>query len=132
MLIYVPGILQHPEIIDTPTSHIDITPTLLDLVGISAGRENEQGLPVYAPEINQRRLFLQMDMFGASGFYYGGSYYSRSSMGFTYKSATMNFEKDSILRFGSKEAEEVRNILAAQDANQDSLLSGVLDQKYFH
>jgi phosphoglycerol transferase MdoB-like AlkP superfamily enzyme len=132
MLIYMPGVLQHSTIIDSPTSHVDITPTLLDLLGISAGRENEQGLPVYAPEIGQRRLFLQMDMFGASGFYYGGSYYSRSAMGFTYKSPTMNFEKSDMVRFGSKEAEEVRNILAAQDANQDSLLSAVLDQEYIH
>jgi phosphoglycerol transferase MdoB-like AlkP superfamily enzyme len=132
MLMYVPGVLQHSTIIDTPTSHIDITPTLLDLLGISAGRENEQGLPVYDPEIGQRRLFLQMDMFGASGFYYGGSYYSRSSMGLIYKSPTMNFEKASMVRFGSKEAKEIQDILAAQDANQDSLLSSVLDQGYFH
>lgn len=132
MLIYVPGVLQHSTIIDSPTSHIDITPTLLDLLGISAGRENEQGLPVYDPEIGQRRLFLQMDMFGASGFYYGGSYYSRSSMGLIYKSPTMNFEKASMVRFGSKEAKEIQDILAAQDANQDSLISAVLDQGYFH
>src|SRR5271157_1306327 len=127
MLIYVPGVLQQATIIDSPTSHIDITPTLLDLLGISADRENEQGLPVYDPEMNRRRLFLQMDMFGASGYYYGGSYYSRSAMGFTYKSPTMSFEKAGMVRFGSREAEEVGEILAAQDANQDSLLSAVLD-----
>jgi len=132
MLIYVPRVLQQATIIDSPTSHIDITPTLLDLMGISAGRENEQGLPVYDPEISQRRLFLQMDMFGASGFYYGGSYYSRNSMGTVYKSPTMNFESNGMVRFDSKEAEEVRNILAAQDANQDALLSTVLKQGYFH
>jgi arylsulfatase A-like enzyme len=34
MLMYVPGVLQHATIIDSPTSHIDITPTLLDLLGI--------------------------------------------------------------------------------------------------
>jgi phosphoglycerol transferase MdoB-like AlkP superfamily enzyme len=132
MLIYVPGVLQHSTVIDIPTSHIDVTPTLLDLLGISAGRENEQGMPVYAPEISQRRLFLQMDMFGASGSYYGGSYYSLSSMGLIYKSPTMNFETSGMVRFNSKEAEEVRNILAAQDTNQDSLLSTVLVQGYIH
>jgi len=128
MLIYVPGVLQQATIIDFPTSHIDITPTLLDLLGISAGRENEQGLPVYDPEMNLRRLFLQMDMFGASGYYYSGSYYSRSAMGFIYKSPTMDFE-NGMMKFGSKEAEEVGNILAAQDANQNALLSAVLDRK---
>ena len=132
MLIYVPKVLQHSAVIDSPTSHIDITPTLLDLLGISAGRGNEQGMPVYDPGISQRRLFLQMDMFGASGFYYGGCYYSRSSMGFVYKSPTMNFENGGMVRFGSREAEEAGDILAAQDANQDALLSGVLAQKYFH
>jgi phosphoglycerol transferase MdoB-like AlkP superfamily enzyme len=132
MLIYVPGVLQHSAIIDSPTSHIDLTPTLLDLLGISTGRELEQGSPVYDPDIARRRLFLQMDMFGASGFYYGGSYYSRSSMGIVYKSSSMNFETGGMVRFGSKEAEEVGEILAAQDANQGSLLSLVLDQKYFH
>jgi membrane-anchored protein YejM (alkaline phosphatase superfamily) len=128
MLIYVPGVLQQATIIDSPTSHIDITPTLLDLLGISAGRENEQGLPVYDPEISQRRLFLQMDMFGASGYHYGGSYYSRSAMGFTYKSPTMDFE-NGMMKFGNKEVEEVGNILAAQEANQNAILSAVLDRK---
>jgi hypothetical protein len=132
MLIYAPGVLQHSAIIDSPTSHIDITPTLLDLLGISSGRELEQGSPVYDPEIARRRLFLQMDMFGASGFYYGGSYYSRSAMGFVYKGPSMNFNYSDLLNFDSRETQEVGKILAAQDANQGSLLSLVLDQKYFH
>lgn len=132
MFMYVPGVLQHSTVIDSPTSHIDITPTLLDLLGISANRELEQGSPVYDPEIGQRRLFLQMDMFGASGYYYGGNYYSRSSMGFVYKSPTMDFKRADMVRFGSREADKVGEILAAQDANQGSLLSLVLDQKYFH
>jgi hypothetical protein len=132
MLIYAPGVLQHATIIDSPTSHIDISPTLLDLLGISAGRENEQGMPVYAPEIDKRRLFFQMEMFGASGFFYSGSYYSSSSMGIVYKSPTMNFDDGDMIRFDSQEAKEVRNLLAAQDSNQRDLLSSVLDQGYFH
>jgi hypothetical protein len=53
-------------------------------------------------------------------------------MGFTYKSPTMNFEDGDILRFDSQEAEEVRNLLAAEEANQSDLLSTVLKQGYFH
>jgi hypothetical protein len=49
-------------------------------------------------------------------------------MGFTYKCPTMNFQSSGMVRFGSSEAEEVRDILAAQDANQDALLSSVLDR----
>ncbi len=132
MLIYAPGVLQHATIIDSPTSHIDISPTLLDLLGISAGRENEQGMPVYAPEIDKRRLFFQMEMFGASGFFYSGSYYSSSSMGIVYKSPRMYFDDGDMIRFDSQEAKEVRNLLAAQDSNQRDLLGSVLDQGYFH
>jgi hypothetical protein len=132
MLIYVPGALQHETIIDTPTSHIDISPTLLDLLGISAGRENEQGLPVYDPEIGQRRLFLQMEMFGATGYYYGGNYYSRSDLGVVYKSPAMDFRDGDMVRFDSQEAEDVRNLIAAQDSNQTALVSSVLGRGYFH
>jgi hypothetical protein len=53
-------------------------------------------------------------------------------MGFVYKSPTMDFKRAGMVRFGSREADEVGEILAAQDANQGSLLSVVLDQKYFH
>jgi len=132
MLIYVPGVLQQKTVIDSPTSHIDISPTLLDLLGIFSGRDNEQGMPVYAPEIAQRRLFLQMEMFGATGYYYGGNYYSRSALGVVYKGPALDFENSNLLRFDSPEAKEIRSLIAAQDANQTALVSSVLGQGYFH
>jgi arylsulfatase A-like enzyme len=46
LLLYAPGILKRSERIDYVTSHIDITPSILDLAGISAGREKEQGAPL--------------------------------------------------------------------------------------
>jgi arylsulfatase A-like enzyme len=39
MLVYVPGVVPQPVAINYPTSHIDITPTLLDLLGISTGAD---------------------------------------------------------------------------------------------
>jgi phosphoglycerol transferase MdoB-like AlkP superfamily enzyme len=132
MLIYVPEVLPQETVIDSPTSHVDISPTLLDLLGISSGRVNEQGMPVYAPEIAHRRLFLQMEMFGATGYYYGGNYYSRSALGVVYKGPTMDFKDSNLLGFDSPEAREVRKLIAAQDANQTALLSSVLGQGYFH
>jgi len=130
MMIYVPGVLKHSVPINDPTSHIDIAPTLQDLLGIPAGRELEQGSPVYSQEIAKRRLFLPMDVFGASGFYYGGTYYSRGPIGVVYKSATLNFANDSALRFESKEAEDIRELLAEQDSRQMAILSHVLQGEY--
>lgn len=128
MMIYVPGVLQHPVAIDAPTSHIDITPTLQDLLGITSGREFEQGSSVFSPDIIKRRLFLQMDMFGSSGYYYEGNYYSRDSLGMTYEGPTLEFRNSDIVKFESKEAEEIGATLAAEDSNQDAFLSAVLHE----
>jgi len=130
MLIYVPGVLKHSILIDVPTSHIDIAPTLLDLLGISAGRELEQGSSILSRGIEKRRLFLSVDIFGASGFYYDGSYYSCSRGGVVYKSSALDFGDNDVLRYDSKEAEDTRALLAEQDARQNVLLDRVLEGEY--
>jgi phosphoglycerol transferase MdoB-like AlkP superfamily enzyme len=127
MLIDVPGVLNHPHSIDTPTSHIDVAPTVLDLLGIPAGREMEEGLPVYDPEIADRRLFLQMQMWGASGFYFEGKYYSRSAIGTVYQSPTLPFSANDLVPYDSAEARNVRKIIEAQEQNQNTLANRLLD-----
>jgi hypothetical protein len=128
MLIYVPKVLEHPVEIDSPTSHIDIPPTILDLLGIESGRELEEGSVVTSPEIESRRLFLPMDLqFGASEFYDDGFYYMRSSTNMVYKSSTLTFTDGDALPFGSQAAEHVRKLLADQKASQR-----VLDYHLLH
>lgn len=126
MLIYLPGVLEHPVFIDGPTSHIDIAPTVLDLLGISAGREMELGLPVYDPGIARRRLFLDMGMYGASGFYSDGTYDSCSTIGVVYESHTLDFNTHDQVPYDSREAENVRRIMKTRDTNQNALLNLVL------
>ncbi|HEY1904092.1 MAG TPA: sulfatase-like hydrolase/transferase [Terracidiphilus sp.] len=130
MLMYVPGVVKHATPIDYPTSHIDITPTLLDLLGISTGRELEEGSSIFDPEIQDRRLFLAMDFFGASGFYYQGFYYSCGPVGVVYKSSTLDFTDKDALRYDSKEAETVRAVIAEQNASQRLILDHVLKGQY--
>jgi len=130
MLIYVPGVLKHSVPIDDPTSHIDITPTLLDLMGISPGMEIAQGSSMLNPGIRNRRLFLPMDFLGATGFYYGGSYYSCGPLGIVYKSSTLDFDDKDILRYDSSEAENAREMMAEQDSRQMAILSHVLQGEY--
>jgi arylsulfatase A-like enzyme len=130
MLIYAPGVLQHSVLIHDPTSHIDITPTLLDLLGISTDMELAQGSSMLNPAIGNRRLFLAMDFLGATGFYYGGSYYSCGPLGIVYKSSTLDFDDRDILRYDSGEAESAREIMAEQDSRQMAILTHVLQGEY--
>jgi arylsulfatase A-like enzyme len=123
MLIYVPGVVPRPVEINYPTSHIDITPTLLDLLGVSTGADLEQGSSIFSPGIENRRLFLAMNFFGASGYYDLGSYYSSGPVGAVYRSRTLDFTDKDALRFDDKEAQNARAVLAEHDARQRVILS---------
>jgi phosphoglycerol transferase MdoB-like AlkP superfamily enzyme len=118
MLIYAPMALKEPVYIQEPTSHIDISPTMLDLLGISSDRELEQGSPVYSQEVAGRRLFLDMSVFGASGYVSKDVYYSSSHVGFVYKSTDLRAIEKGILPFDGPEANEVRSVIASQKVNQ--------------
>lgn len=129
LLVYVPNVLEHPVRVDWPTSHIDITPTIMDLLGITAGRELEQGTAIWNPSIASRRLFLAMDTFGAAGFCDGGSYYMRSGMNSVFKNATLHFEDRDALAFNDGEAIAVRKALDDQDRLQHALLLHMFDSR---
>jgi arylsulfatase A-like enzyme len=129
MLIYVPQVLAHPVKIDYPTSHLDITPTILDLLGISTGREFEQGLPVTSPGIIGRRLFISMDIFGATGFSYHGMYYMEDGSKTVFENSTLHFEDGNALPYNGVEAIGVRKTITDQDALQNSLLTQILGRR---
>jgi len=128
MLIYVPQVLAHPVAIDDPTSHLDITPTILDLLGISSGREFEQGSPVTSPGIASRRLFLPMDIFGATGFFYHGNYFMEDGAKTVFENSTLHFDDGNALPYGGQEANDVRQTLTEQDALQNALLTNLIGQ----
>jgi hypothetical protein len=52
--VYVPGVVPQPVAINYPTSQIDITPSLLDLFGISTGVDLQQGFSIFSPGIENR------------------------------------------------------------------------------
>ena len=68
MLIAVPG-LERPTRVPWVTSHVDISPSVLDLLGVSRGREMEQGSPVWSPRLADRRVFvLAQGYLGVDGY----------------------------------------------------------------
>jgi len=69
LLIFAPKVLEDRQIIGGVTSHLDLAPTILHLLGIKQGRAFEQGLPVWDSSIEQRKVFLWAgDYLGAEGF----------------------------------------------------------------
>ena len=122
LLVYVPKVLNQTISVQQPTSHIDIAPSLLDLLGIDAHREYEQGTPLWIPGIAKRRLYLSMDQFGASGYFENGSFYMRSTMKTVFKSNRMQFADSDALSWDSSEALNALEILDVQDSLQNALL----------
>lgn len=58
MLISAPKVLSQAVRIPWVTSHIDIAPSVLDLLGIVDDRELEQGSPMWNSALTARRVFI--------------------------------------------------------------------------
>jgi hypothetical protein len=66
LLIFAPKVLESQQTIQGVTSHVDIAPTVLDLLGIREVREFEQGLAAWESGRSRRRIFLRAgDYLGA-------------------------------------------------------------------
>jgi len=57
-LLYAPGVLKHTIYMEQITSHIDIAPTLLDLLGVNTLRGLEEGSPMWDTRIQNRTTFF--------------------------------------------------------------------------
>jgi glucan phosphoethanolaminetransferase (alkaline phosphatase superfamily) len=79
--IYAPRAFAGRLNVDLLTSHVDIAPTILDLLGLGQPDNLMQGSPLYAPEIEQRTTFLlARDYLGVDGFHRRGRYYFQQSL----------------------------------------------------
>jgi sulfatase-like protein len=116
LLIYAPRALDHSERIDQLTSHVDIVPTVLDMLGEKGHRDSEQGAAIWNSALADRTTyFFAKPMFGADGYASGGRefymwhYFSDS----VYAKATPEFVPSDIIPRKSVVARDVTsNILA--------------------
>ncbi|MGC1686275.1 MAG: sulfatase-like hydrolase/transferase [Candidatus Acidiferrales bacterium] len=109
MRIYAPKALEAPLKINWLTSHIDIAPTLLDLLGVDRRRELEQGTAIWNPALAQRTtFFLARQTFGTDGYYSGLRYFMWNQLSDTVSaSARLHFEIGDVLTANSKSAQDV-------------------------
>ena len=114
LLIYAPQNLHHAVTIPWVTSHIDIAPTVLDLLGVEDRRDFEQGTPIWNPDLAGRKTyFLAYAMFGADGYYSDGHFYmwSRTSDS-VYASPQPHFEAGNLVPPNSPTHEDVSRSIA--------------------
>ena len=109
LFIYCPKASDHPLRIPWVTSHIDVAPTVLDLLGIEQGREFEQGAPIWNADIAKRQTyFFARPLFGADGYYSDGRFYMRNLMSDSvYASSNQNFQTSDIALKSSAEYSQV-------------------------
>ena len=127
MRIFAPKAVTAPLRINWLTSHIDITPTLLDLLGVDRRRELEQGLPVWEPAIgNRTTFFLARQTFGTDGFYSTPRFFMWNQLSDTVSASTRaHFEIRDVLPTNSRDVgmvqAKIRRLLSFQQVWLDKL-----------
>jgi hypothetical protein len=96
LLLYAPQALDHAETVSWITSHVDIGPTILDLLGVERDRDSEQGSPLWDSRLKERStFFLAKTLCEASGYYRQGRFYMSSDLdNSVYQSDKMHFAAD--------------------------------------
>jgi len=109
MVIYAPNSPSVPATIDNVTSHVDVAPTLLDLLGIAYDRRLDQGAPIWDPHLEDRRTyFLAADYIGSDGYHQKGRYYMANQVLSTaYANDRLGFDDSDFLLPETPEYDEV-------------------------
>jgi membrane-anchored protein YejM (alkaline phosphatase superfamily) len=75
-VLFAPKAIQKTVVIPWITSHVDLSPSILDLVGVTEGRGFELGSPVWDERLCHRTTFFWANKYlGADGFHENGKYY---------------------------------------------------------
>jgi Sulfatase len=111
LIVHAPRALDHIEKITWLTSHIDLVPTILDLLGAQDDREPEQGTAIWnAALTNRTTFFFAKPMFGADGYASGGQFFMWHYFSDTiYKKSSAEFDPSDIIPRRSAAAEDVTN-----------------------
>jgi len=76
LFVYAPQALDHTERISWVTSHIDIAPTVLDLLGVERDRVFEEGTPIWDRQLaNRTTYFFSHAYMGAAAYCSNNTYF---------------------------------------------------------
>lgn len=75
LILYAPPALRSRRNIPWITSHIDLAPSVLDLLGVAGGRATEQGSPVWEERLRERATYFWAHHYlGADGYHRAGEF----------------------------------------------------------
>lgn len=113
-IIYAPRALDHMERIRWITSHIDVAPSILDLLGVESNRDSEQGSALWDSRLQQRKVFLLgYPTFGADGYASSGRFFMRHNFdGAVYANSQALFDEEDFVLRSSPIAREVKSSLS--------------------
>ena len=99
MMLYAPGVVEATTTIPWVTSHIDVAPSILDLLGIARKTDTEQGTAVWDERIRNRATYFLASLYtGADGYYTNGRFFSWNRVLDTaYESDSLHFEPAQII-----------------------------------
>ena len=121
-LLYAPGIVKRPTNVPWVTSHIDITPSILDLLGIAEDRDFEAGTALWSEGLRDRSTFLWASQyFGANAYHAGGSFAMWNPLiNVTYRSPTLHFPTASAVAGNSSAHREIIDQIQEMGALADA------------
>ena len=99
LLIYAPNTLEKTYAIEPVTSHIDIMPTILSLMGLSWNNSCVLGSPVWDDNLENRIIYFNgKDYSGNTGYSQDGKFISYNYLQKNfYQNDEMNFSSDNII-----------------------------------
>ncbi len=123
LLIYAPRVLHSTVTIPWVTSHIDIAPTVSDLMGITADRSMEQGSPLWERQLRDRvTYFFANSYLGADGYTYEGQYYMKNQVAnVVYNNENLKFGLNNLVPDKTAAYTQINNTIQHMVALQEAL-----------
>jgi hypothetical protein len=101
LVIYAPRAVPAPTTLQAPTSHVDLAPTLLALLGSPDAAARMHGVPVWQRSDRDRLYLLASSYGGADGFLEGGRFYMHQALsGAVYANDRLAFQDADQVRPG--------------------------------
>jgi len=110
LLIFSKSAFSRPTYIKTFTSHLDVSPSLLDLHGVNRDKSLEQGLGLWDSGLKDRTMFFLGNWyFGADGFHENGEFKMYSEvLAVSFENDRFQFDASNLIE-GEGETIEVRD-----------------------
>jgi hypothetical protein len=120
LLVYAPQVLASTVVVPWVTSHVDIPPTVLDLLGLERDTDTEQGIAIWNELVAERVTFQLASLYlGSDGFARNGRFHMYGHLtGRVYEAPEMRFDAADELPKNSQAGADAIDLLERFNALQ--------------